>query len=129
MGLTGPAGAAAFEAGSVSADTTATVSRDGTVTVSGTHRCSPRSGPGPVFVSSTVLSGEVRHGIGGTAARCDGAEHTWVNQEKPGGGKKLAPGRAEVEATLMQLNTRTGLPLPIIVARDRHSIELRLTTD
>ncbi|MFJ2771108.1 DUF6299 family protein [Streptomyces sp. NPDC087300] len=121
-GVTGPASALGFA--SVSVDATGTVSRDGTVTVSGTYRCAPRPGPGPVFVSSTVRQGGERHGIGGTAARCDGAEHTWVNHEKPGHGA-LKPGAAEVEATLMHLNTRGGLPMPAIAATDQQDIELR----
>lgn len=124
-GVTGPADAITIWPGAVSADAEGTVSRDGTVTVSGTYRCSPRSAPGPVFVSSTVRQGPVRHGIGGTAARCDGAEHTWVNRERPGDGTSLKPGSAEVEATLMHLNTRSGLPMPTILASDRQDVELR----
>ncbi|MGW9133345.1 DUF6299 family protein [Streptomyces sp. NPDC055681] len=119
----GPVGAADVQA--VSAAPTGTVSTDGTVTLSGTYRCSPSSGPGPVFVSSTVRAGEVRHGIGGTAATCDGVEHTWVNQDKPVHGALVAPGSAEVEATLVHLDTRSGLPMPRIIVTDQHEIELR----
>ncbi|WP_406337618.1 DUF6299 family protein [Streptomyces sp. NBC_01620] len=120
---TGPVGAADVQA--VSAAPTGTVSRDGTVTLSGTYRCSSLSGPGPVFVSSTVGAGEMRRGIGGTVATCDGVEHTWVNQDKPVHGSLMAPGPAEVEATLVHLDTRSGLPMPSIIATDRHEIELR----
>lgn len=120
---TGPVGAADVQA--VSAAPTGTVSTDGTVTLSGTYRCSPLSDPGPVFVSSTVGAGERRHGIGGTAATCDGVERTWVNQDKPVHGALMAPGPAEVEATLVHLDTRSGLPIPSIIATDRHEIELR----
>ncbi|WP_328919726.1 DUF6299 family protein [Streptomyces sp. NBC_00208] len=118
-----PVGAADVQA--VSAAPTGTVSTDGTVTLSGTYRCSPLSGAGPVFVSSTVRAGEVRQGIGGTAATCDGVEHTWVNQDKPVHGAPVAPGPAEVEATLVHLDTRSGLPMPRIIVTDRHEIELR----
>ncbi|MGW2230874.1 DUF6299 family protein [Streptomyces formicae] len=128
-GVTGPADAITIGSGAVSTDAEGTVSRDGAVTISGTYRCSPRSAPGPVFVSSTVRQGSVRHGIGGTAARCDGAEHTWVNHEGPGNGTSLEPGSAEVEATLMHLNTRSGLPVPTFLASDRQDVELRPARD
>lgn len=119
----GPVGAVDVQV--VSADPAGTVSRDGTVTLSGTYRCSPSSGPGPVFVSSTVRVGEVRHGIGGTAATCDGVEHTWMNQDKLVHGALSAQGPAEVETALVHLDTRSGLPMPSIIATDRHEIELR----
>lgn len=119
----GPVGAADGQA--VSAAPTGTVSTDGTVTVFGAYRCSPSSGPGPVFVSSSVRVGEVRHGIGGTPATCDGVEHTWVNQDKLVLGAPVAPGPAEVEATLVHLDTGSGLPMPSIIATNRHEIELR----
>ncbi|MFI5633681.1 DUF6299 family protein [Streptomyces sp. NPDC051664] len=122
---TGPVGAADVQA--LSAAPTGTVSTDGTVTLSGTYRCSPLSGSGPVFVSSTVRTGEVRHGIGGTAATCDGVQHMWVNQDKPAQGALVTPGPAEVEATLVHLDTRSGLPLPRIIATHRNEIELRPT--
>jgi hypothetical protein len=109
----------------VSANPTGTVAKDGTVTVSGTYRCSKPSDPGPVFVSSTVRRGSVGHGIGGTFAICDGAEHTWVNQENPSLGDPLTPGPAQIETTLFQLDTRSGLPLPVFFATDRHGLELR----
>ncbi|WP_370150883.1 DUF6299 family protein [Streptacidiphilus sp. EB129] len=118
----GPAGATA--AGAVSADQSGTVAGDGTVTLSGTYRCSPLTGPGPVFVSSSVGTGSVRHGIGGTAATCDGAEHSWVNRERPADGTKMTPGPTEIEATLVHLDTRGGLPLPDIIATDQHQIDL-----
>ncbi|WP_369232729.1 DUF6299 family protein [Streptomyces sp. R21] len=94
----------------VTVDPTGTVTPDGTITLSGTYRC--LSGTGPVFVSSSVSQGDprVRHGIGGTSAVCDGADHRWVNSEKRDPGT-LQPGAAHVEATVMELSG-SGLPLP-----------------
>ncbi|MFJ8386506.1 DUF6299 family protein [Streptomyces sp. NPDC094438] len=123
LGAAVPAGAAT--SGSVSADPTGTVSKDGTVTLSGTYRCSKPSDPGPVFVASTVRNGSEGHGIGGTAAICDGVEHTWVNQRSTSRGAPVKPGPAEIEVTLFQLDTRSGLPLPVILATDRHGLDLR----
>ncbi|MEU4167667.1 DUF6299 family protein [Streptomyces sp. NPDC026665] len=94
----------------VTVDPTATVASDGTITLSGTYRCTGASGP--VFVSSSVSQGDprVNQGIGGTSALCDGAEHNWSNSEKREAGT-LKPGAAHVQATLMELSA-TGLPLP-----------------
>ena len=123
-----PAAGAASSAWTVSANPTGTVAKDGTVTLSGTYRCSAPADPGPVFVSSSVGNDSVQHGVGGTAATCDGVEHTWVNQEKPEDGAPVPVGPAEVEATLMRLDTTSGLPLPAILATDRHHIELHPVT-
>lgn len=104
----------------VTVDPTGYVAADGTVTLSGTYRC--MSAAGPVFVSSSVSQGDsqVRHGIGGTSAVCDGVEHRWTNSEKRTPGT-LAPGAAHVEATLMELSA-TGLPLPTFHATQQQDI-------
>ncbi|GAA5011220.1 DUF6299 family protein [Streptomyces siamensis] len=95
-------------------DATGSVAADGTITLSGTYRCA--SSTGPVFVSSAVSQGdsEVQHGIGGTAAVCDGVQHRWTNSEKREPGT-LVPGPAHVAATLMELSSGP-LPLPIFHA-------------
>ncbi|MEU9102692.1 DUF6299 family protein [Streptomyces sp. NPDC048361] len=118
-----PAGAALTD--TVSAGPTGTVAKDGTVTLSGTYRCSPPSRPGPVFVSSGVLTGSVLHGIGGTVATCDGDEHTWVNRDKVSSPERVPAGETVVQTTLMRLDTGTGLPLPVILATERHTVDLR----
>jgi hypothetical protein len=64
-----------------------------------------------------------RHGIGGTRAVCDGVEHRWVNTGRPMPGA-LAPGAAHVEATLMELRTFSGLPLPRFHATQGQAITL-----
>ncbi|MFG2311940.1 DUF6299 family protein [Streptomyces sp. NPDC048566] len=109
---------AAFD--EVTVDPTATVAADGTITLSGTYRCATSAGP--VFVSSSVSQGDarVRHGIGGTSAVCDGAEHRWTNSEKREAGT-LVPGTAHVEATLLEL-AGTGLPLPTIHASSERDV-------
>ncbi|MET9579988.1 MULTISPECIES: DUF6299 family protein [Streptomyces] len=107
-----PATASAFApTGSVTVDAVGRITADGTVTLSGTYRCASSSGP--VFVSSSLSQGvsTTRHGIGGTRAVCDGAEHRWVNTGRTTPGAVVA-GAARVEATLMELRTFSGLPLP-----------------
>ncbi|MFF4353970.1 DUF6299 family protein [Streptomyces sp. NPDC001530] len=107
----------------VTVDSTGHVAADGTITLSGTYRC--LSAAGPVFVSSSVSQDDprVRQGIGGTAAVCDGAEHRWTNSEKRELGT-LTPGTAHVEATLMELSTASGLPLPTFHATRQQDITL-----
>jgi hypothetical protein len=107
----------------VTVDSTGHVAADGTITLSGTYRCS--SATGPVFVSSSVSQGDprVRHGIGGTVAVCDGAAHRWTNSEKRELGT-LTAGNAHVEAILMEMSTESGLPLPKFHATREQDITL-----
>ncbi|MFF7049653.1 DUF6299 family protein [Streptomyces griseorubiginosus] len=116
-----PASADPYE--TVTVDAAGRIAEDGTVTLSGTYRCT--GGSGPVFVSSSVGTGSspTRYGIGGTRAVCDGVEHSWENSGKPTPGA-LAPGAAHVEATLMELTLQSGLPLPRFHATQQRDITL-----
>ncbi|ULR54054.1 DUF6299 family protein [Streptomyces deccanensis] len=104
------AGATIEPSETVTIDPTGLVAPDGTLTLSGTYRC--LGGNGPVFVSSSLQQGEsqVRKGVGGTSAVCDGADHAWTNSDKADPGR-YRPGPARVEATVMELSG-SGLPLP-----------------
>ncbi|MCL7424554.1 DUF6299 family protein [Streptomyces sp. NPDC057806] len=115
--------APAAPSGTVTVDATGTITTDGTVTLSGTYRCT--GGKGPVFVSSSVgkPSSGLRHGIGGTRAVCDGLEHRWQNTGKPSA-RSLEAGAARVEATVMELDTSGGLPLPVIHAAHQQDVTL-----
>ncbi|MFF6783907.1 DUF6299 family protein [Streptomyces sp. NPDC012510] len=106
----------------VTIDPTGYVAPDGALTLSGTYRC--LGGNGPVFVSSSLQQGDsrVRKGVGGTSAVCDGADHTWTNTDKADPGRFL-PGRARVEATLMELSGG-GLPLSRFHAVKQQDITL-----
>ncbi|MFG3101317.1 DUF6299 family protein [Streptomyces sp. NPDC048182] len=109
----------------VTVDPAGRLAADGTVTLTGTYRCAP--GAGTVFVSSSVSQGTdgVRHGVGGTRAVCDGLTHRWVNTGTPSStATPLAAGPARVEATLMELRTTSGLPLPAFHARGAQDITL-----
>lgn len=116
-----PATADPYE--TVTVDPVGRIAEDGTVTLSGTYRCTGNTGP--VFVSSSVgkRSASVRHGIGGTRALCDGTEHVWENTGKPSP-STLEPGEAHVEATLMELAPQGGLPLPRFHAAEQQDITL-----
>ncbi|GAB7105058.1 DUF6299 family protein [Streptomyces phaeofaciens JCM 4814] len=108
---------------SVTVNPTARIAADGTVTLSGTYRCT--DGTGSVFVSSSIRQGseDVRYGIGGTRAVCDGAEHTWENTGKVAS-TRLTPGTAQVEATVMELRPVGGLPLPRFHATQGQEVTL-----
>ncbi|MEU9783856.1 DUF6299 family protein [Streptomyces phaeochromogenes] len=118
LGLSGRSGP--FE--TVTVDPTGRLAADGTVTLSGTYRCT--GGTGPVFVSSSLGQGEgrSRKGVGGTRAVCDGAEHRWTNTDRTEPGR-FKPGAARVEATVMELRSG-GLPLPYFHARQQQDITL-----
>ncbi|MGW8066371.1 DUF6299 family protein [Streptomyces ziwulingensis] len=108
---------------SVTVDPTGRIAADGSVTLSGTYRCT--AGTGPVFVSSSVSQGDpsVRYGIGGTRAVCDGLEHRWINTGTPSE-NALKPGAAHVEATLLELRPMGILPLPSFHARHGQDVTL-----
>jgi len=110
----------------VTVDPVAHLATDGTITLTGTYRCLPADGP--VFVSTSVSQGDgdLRHGIGGTRATCDGTRHTWTNTGRPSP-SSLTPGTTSVEATLMELAPQGGLPVPRFHARE--SSETTLTAD
>ncbi|MFI9154119.1 DUF6299 family protein [Streptomyces sp. NPDC053367] len=119
-----PAGSATADSyESVTVDPTGRIAPDGTVTLTGTYRCT--GGTGPVFVSSSIGQGRpsVRHGIGGTAALCDGAEHRWENSGRPSYAT-LEPGAALVEATVMELDPSAGLPMPRFHAARQQEVTL-----
>ena len=107
----------------VTVDRAGRIAADGSITLSGTYRCS--GGTGPVYVSSSVSQdkGSNEYGIGGTRAVCDGAEHSWQNTGKATP-NDLAPGIAHVEATLMELRPDTGLPLPRFHAVHQQDVTL-----
>ncbi|MEU9520605.1 DUF6299 family protein [Streptomyces sp. NPDC048224] len=108
---------------SVTVDPTGRLAADGSVTLSGTYRCT--GGTGPVYVSSTVSQTDpsVRYGVGGTRAVCDGLEHRWVNTGTPDT-VVLKPGAAHVEATLMELRPMGIVPLPSFHARQAQDVTL-----
>ncbi|MGW7267810.1 DUF6299 family protein [Streptomyces sp. NPDC054842] len=119
-----PPAAPAAAADSVTVDTAGKLAVDGTLTLSGTYRCSAATGP--VFVSSTLVQGggNVRHGVGGTRAVCDGAEHRWANTARLGTAAFTA-GEAHVEATLMELRPGfLGLPMPHFHATSQRQVML-----
>ncbi|MFJ8809910.1 DUF6299 family protein [Streptomyces sp. NPDC102490] len=108
---------------SVTVDPTGRLAADGSVTLSGTYRCT--GGTGPVYVSSTVSQSDpsVRYGVGGTRAVCDGLEHRWVNTGTPDT-VAFKPGAAHVEATLMELRPMGIVPLPTFHARQAQDVTL-----
>ncbi|MFF4895586.1 DUF6299 family protein [Streptomyces sp. NPDC001068] len=115
--------ATAASADSVTVDPAGRLADDGTVTLSGTYTCTDATGP--VFVSSSVSqeSPNTRHGVGGTRAVCDGAEHHWENTGKVTS-EKLKPGAAHVEATIMELRPQGVLPLPTFHAVQQQDVTL-----
>ncbi|MGW6904386.1 DUF6299 family protein [Streptomyces sp. NPDC054940] len=108
----------------VTVDSKGLMAADGTVTLSGTYRCV--DSVGPVFVSSSVgqKSETVRYAIGGTSAVCDGKLHRWANKSKPSP-TTLKHGKADVEATIVELHPVGILPLPRFHAALKEDITLK----
>ncbi len=117
----GPAAADPSEL--ITVDPAGRLAPDGTVTLSGTYRCT--GGTGPVLVSSSVSQGDpgLRHGIGGSVAQCDGAEHRWEHSGKASP-EVLKTGAAQVEATLTELRPSGIVVLPSFHAVSHQDIEL-----
>jgi hypothetical protein len=119
----------------VTVDPTGRIAEDGTVTLTGTYRCTDSTGP--AFVSSNIrtdTSGTadegtttVIQGIGGTAAVCDGEEHRWENSSKPS--MAVKPGKVSVEATVTELRFHGILPLPHFHAVQRYDVTLSKDAD
>ncbi|MEW2621496.1 DUF6299 family protein [Streptomyces sp. NPDC048106] len=117
----GPAQAAPGE--SITVDSVGRLATDGTVTLTGTYRCFGSTGP--TFVTSSLSQRDpgVRHGIGGSVARCDGVTHHWANSGRVTG-ETLHPGTAHVQATVLELR-RVGLvPLPVFHAVTERDVTL-----
>ncbi|MGW1997876.1 DUF6299 family protein [Embleya sp. NPDC001921] len=116
-----PIGAARAGGDHVTIDSTVWVAADGTITLSGTYRCTPHH-VGTVLVGGQVDQ-EGRHAsVGGSVATCDGARHTWRNTGQPYIG--IHPGAARGAATLLELAPGEGvIPiLPNVLAHDARDV-------
>ncbi|MEV6834701.1 DUF6299 family protein [Streptomyces sp. NPDC051133] len=109
----GPAGADPAE--TIGVDATGRIAPDGTITLSGGYRCT--AGTGPVFVGSSVSQSDphVQHGVGGSLAQCDGAEHRWQNSGKVSS-EDLKAGPAHVRAALVEMRPAGIAVLPALHA-------------
>ncbi|MFJ4471695.1 DUF6299 family protein [Streptomyces sp. NPDC089424] len=119
-----PATSAAAETKeSITVDSAGRIGPDGSITLTGTYRCADATGP--VFISSSLTQADpsVRYGIGGSRAVCDGKEHRWQNTGKPRN-QVFKKGKAQVEATLMELRMQGGLPLPDFHAAQQQGVML-----
>ncbi|MEU6574153.1 DUF6299 family protein [Streptomyces sp. NPDC046805] len=107
----------------VTVDSIGRVTADGTVTLSGTYRCTGNTES--VFVGSSVgqSPSSVRHGIGATLAVCDGVERRWENSGQVWRGM-IAPGEAHVQTVVMELRPQGGLPLPYFHAAQQQDVTL-----
>lgn len=120
--LTPTSAGAQFAPDAVTIDQTGQIASDGTLTLTGTYRCSSLR-PGPVFVGSKVSQGGAQAGVGGTRATCDGREHAWRNTGRAM--EDFEPGAAAGEATLLVLDTSRGfIPVPVVLDRDQRELIL-----
>ncbi|KUM76201.1 MULTISPECIES: DUF6299 family protein [Streptomyces] len=115
--------AAADPKETVTVDSIGRITSDGTVTLSGTYRCVDSTGL--AFVSSSVgqKASNVRYGIGGTMAVCDGKVHRWENTSTYSP-TTLKRGKANVEVSIVELQPVGGLPLPRFHAVETQEVTL-----
>ena len=87
-----------------------TVAKDGTVTLTGTYRCSPDAGYGTV-VNASVTDGHDTSSVGGSVpATCDGYDHTWTAQGTPY--LPASVGRVRTEASLVHVDWQSSSLIP-----------------
>jgi len=100
------------------------VSSNGTVALSGTYRCLRDGAAIPrADILVTLTQGQVRFGLGGGPALCDGLIHSWAVQESPG--VNFVPGPALVESSLLRFDAGQQLvPLPRTAAVGERAITL-----
>lgn len=118
-----PAASAVAPQEIVTVDSEGRTAADGSVTLSGTHRCP--NATGQVFVGSSVHQepATTQYGIGGTRAVCDGETHRWENTGRVPSGA-LKAGAADVEATLTEMRSADGRLLPDFRVVERQTIKL-----
>ncbi|WP_267244752.1 DUF6299 family protein [Streptomyces sp. PR69] len=142
-----PGGAGAYSAAhsatrsgsdAVTLDPEGQLAADGTVTLSGSYRCSPLHHGRTVLVGATLIQGDVHYGVGGTVAHCDGREHSWRHTGQlpgelaagesadPAGGEagRTVAGRVDGEATLLKLDSGGLVPVPVLLDRDARPLVL-----
>ncbi|MBC3841456.1 hypothetical protein GXW82_17630 [Streptacidiphilus sp. 4-A2] len=89
---------------------TGTIAKDGTVTLSGTYRCSSDEAYGTV-VSTSVTSGTETSSVGSSVqAVCDGQEHNWTSQGRPY--LPVQAGPVQAQASLIHLSWSSGSLIP-----------------
>jgi len=100
------------------------VSTTGTVALSGTYRCLRDGVDIPrADILVTLSQGQLRQGIGGGPALCDGLMHPWSVQEAAN--MHFVPGAALVESSLLRFETQQLLvPLPRTAAVGERAIML-----
>ncbi|RNG38441.1 DUF6299 family protein [Streptomyces botrytidirepellens] len=100
------------------------VSSNGTVALSGTYRCLRDGADIPrADILVTLTQGQVRYGLGGSPALCDGVTHTWSVQD--GAGVRFVPGPALVESSLLRFEAvQQFVPLPRTAAVRERAITL-----
>ncbi|MEU7134725.1 DUF6299 family protein [Streptomyces sp. NPDC046261] len=99
-------------------DPVAHIAPDGTITMTGSYRCTllPGDPTGTVLVATNLMQGGRVTGIGGSAAVCDGNPHRWRNSARPYRAE-YRPGPARADGTLMQFRkNKNGILLPRFLA-------------
>ncbi|MER7762451.1 DUF6299 family protein [Streptomyces sp. NPDC097619] len=124
--LFGTAASAQDFDGDISVRDRATISYDGTLTLSGGYRCDAPSPARRVFVTSSLVQDGKRVGFGGTEAVCDGQWHEWRGSGQVDRFLRMGfhDGPARVDARLVTLEEEGGLPSPRALAGHEQPVHL-----
>ncbi|MGW7315547.1 DUF6299 family protein [Streptomyces sp. NPDC054854] len=108
----------------ISVRSDAHITPDGRITLSGTYSCEAASPVGAVQVKATVIQEGVRLTMGAGDAVCDGHEHPWRAESKPGRSWGVHEGAARAVAQLQEIHFGGGmLPRAVdTVAEDARDI-------
>ncbi|MEV8532808.1 DUF6299 family protein [Streptomyces sp. NPDC051211] len=122
--FTAPASAGAF-GNEISVQPYGHISENGTVTLSGTYRCTTPSPSGAVQISATIVQDGTRLGFGGEEAVCDGEQRKWSATGSLRMTPNIHPGGAGAEVRLQSVRPSGGLiPHVSYVAEEHRDVEL-----
>ncbi|MET9604458.1 DUF6299 family protein [Streptomyces sp. NPDC006512] len=93
----------------ISVRSDAHIAEDGRVILSGSYRCEAASPVGAVQIKATVIQEGVRLTMGGGEALCDGHEHPWRAESKPGRTWGVHGGGARAEGRLEEIHFGGGM--------------------
>ncbi|GHF64309.1 hypothetical protein GCM10010218_52300 [Streptomyces mashuensis] len=97
-------------------DPVVSLAPDGTVTMTGTYRCTLGRPLTTVYIGSNLMQSARTEGIGGSTATCDGRVHRWRNSARPSRAP-FQPGPARADGTLMHFRPdHSGIPVPHFLA-------------
>ncbi|MET9963219.1 DUF6299 family protein [Streptomyces sp. NPDC006326] len=122
--FTAPATATSFDS-AISVQPYAQIGEDGTITLSGTYRCTDASPVGGIQIAASVIQDHTRLTTGAGGAVCDGAEHEWESRASLRYTPDIHPGPARAEVRLQEVKLSGLMPKSLhTLAEDQQDIQI-----